>query len=208
MITRCKYHLVMALTLNNRYNLITKPYKEGVLDGVVKYANIQKKYPLSYFVQSFASSETFGKKDNAINFSSDSHWESGDESNRYYTLYFPFSGVSISGYGITSNSKGNGDFPRSWNVDVSNDNSKWIQISFIPESTIFTEHDQTKTFQLEYPGYYHYFKFTQNGKSNSGNIYFCFKHIDIFGSFSMPFFYTCESSSHFHISYISIIILN
>ena len=163
----------------------TTPYTQNELNGIVRYANNQKKYPISHFVTGFASSFISSPMDQNVvfNFSSSNHWESSNNPNQYFIVCFPFSYISILGYGITTNSIGNSDFPRSWDLKASNDNYNWELVHYQEDAAVFNALNETKTFQVTHPGQFRYFKITMYGRNNARSYYLCFQNIDIFGTF-------------------------
>ena len=106
-------------------------------------------------------------------------------------------------------------FPRSWQLDGSNDNETWIMIDNQPNTNQLNGANKKYTFQVSNPGKYRYFRFTNTDsvwKINDLNIpeyFFCLAKVEFFGNLYLNVFPITKSSfiDCISLSYLVLIVI-
>ena len=161
------------------------------LIGIIHYLTIRYKNNAKNFVKTQNSSQQFdyvnwGSSDVLINYElyssiGPSNWCSENDKDSFFILHFPKNSVKITNYTFVNRNHDKRNFPENWKVEGSNDGDDWEYIDHRIDYKELNDLGVMKTFQVNNPGKYKYFKFTQNGTNYSNQLYFTLGKVDIFG---------------------------
>lgn len=111
-----------------------------------------------------------------------SNWCSENKPNSYFILSFSRHLIEMTNYTfITRNANEADDFPANWKVEGSNNKNDWQYIDHKTSQSALRQLSVMKTFKVQKPGKYKYFKFEHNGTGSGGRNFFCLGKIDVFG---------------------------
>ena len=138
-----------------------------------------------------------------------SNWESLNSQNSWYLITLLNDSFLLENYSITSNPKGNPDFPQSWILEGSNNGRKWTNISCV-ESSKLTDYGKTKNYIVKRKIPLRFFKFTMIGLNYAQDYQFCINRIYFYGqNITNNLFYkenSYENSSSNHVFFLFVIL--
>ena len=126
-----------------------------------------------------SSSLTYDIPYNAL-VTNDGAWESNSDPNSWYEIILLNDSFVLEKYGITSNYKGNQDFPQSWILRGSENGRDWINLSYIESSGLIT-YKSTINYTVEKKLPFRFFQFTMLGENYAKNYHFCMSRIYFYG---------------------------
>ena len=165
--------------------------KGNDLTGIIHYLQIRYKNNAKNLVKTQNSTQQFdelnwGSSDVLINYElyasiGQNNWCSQRFDNSYFILYFPKNFVKIMNYTFVNRNYNKLNFPVNWKVEGSNNGNNWEYIDHRKDYRELNDLGVMKTFQVNSPGKYQYFRFMQNGTNYNSQLYFTLGKIDIFG---------------------------
>ena len=174
------------------------PLNEFDSIGIFHYFSINKRSIFDY-VQADASSthedtdmmgdqNNWSKPHTIIDFKNElkienDNWCSDNFEKSNFTLSLLRNKVYFTNYSILSRTKIDLHHPTNWIVEGSLDNKTFTQIDEQNNIQDLKGLSKIRTFQVKEPRYVQYIKFTHYGTSSTGERYFSFHKIDIFGYF-------------------------
>lgn len=164
------------------------PASSGSLDGIINYVTTQYKSSLDKFIRTSSSSynaDNWGDSNALLDLSSTT-----ERSSCFCSINEPFSNVSIyflkhkvylKSYTITSRPMESLDMLKSWNIYGSNDIFEWVYIDSKGPTNDLIVSQTKKTYSVNKPGKFRYFRITQTGPNSSGRDAFLLGKIEFFG---------------------------
>ena len=103
------------------------------------------------------------------------------------SIHFFQNTLFITHYSLLNRNVMSDHFPRSWQLDGSNDNETWYSIDSKSNVEELNGADKKITVPVSYPGKYQYFRFTNVDKvwrynGQIGDYYFCLAKVEFFGT--------------------------
>ena len=176
-----------------------KPNSDEDIDGVIHYIRKRHINELPRFIHATCSStfvETYkwGDALALINYDlSDTEpynsWASDSVPKSNFTIYFYQNQLFITHYTVRSRTVNNKDMPRGWTVEGSNDNKTWSFVDEKSDINSLLTPKAIKTFEVDRPGTYRYFRFTQTQLNSLSRNFFSLSKVDFFGKM----IYACNS---------------
>ena len=160
------------------------------LVGIIHYLQIRHKNNQNEYIKINQSSRqddssNWGSTDVLINYNlskveGQSNWCSQQIKNSNFTIFFPKNSVMITNYTFLTRNTDVQNFPSNWKVEGSN-GGEWTYIDHKINYLNLKGLSLMKTFSVQRPGKYKYFRFVQNGTNSNGRDYFSLGKVDIFG---------------------------
>ncbi|EAY08444.1 F5/8 type C domain containing protein [Trichomonas vaginalis G3] len=111
-----------------------------------------------------------------------SHWFSFRE-NPWVTIDFKEVSVKLSGYTLKTYSGGeNYGHMRSWDLEVSNDNTNWINIHSVRDSNDLNADSVHKYYDVTSDDYFRFVRLKMFGRNGAGSDFMVVRCIELFGS--------------------------
>ena len=108
--------------------------------GIIYWIWKHKKSSFSNFVEVSATSQYYDTQDpiNAVDFNNSNYWiSSGNYSEEYLHIYFPFYSIKITSYLIMTTPFDQGDHPKKWAFAMSQDNVTFVhKEEFLDDGTM------------------------------------------------------------------------
>ena len=194
------------------------PSINASLDGVINYVTKKYKADLNIYIRTSNSSHTtidsdkWGDSNALLDLGSTSGTSScfcsEIEPFANVTIYFLKHLVLLKSYTITSRPIGSIDMLKSWNIYGSNNNHNWTYIDSKGPTNDLVVSQTKKTYDVDKPGMFKYFRITQTGPNSSGNNYFLLGKIEFFGElFNINNFCTSKQKLMTHSPFLYIITL-
>ena len=171
---------------------IKKPQNDSDIDGIIH--ELYRKHSAEYkrFITSTCSSTLYqndydwGDSLALINYTvkdneSYNSWVSNNDPNSNFSIYFLQTRIYITHYAFRSRTSNNNDMPKGWILEGSNDNLTWHFVDQKKDQDCLLIRKTIKTFQVDKPSIFRYFRFTQNQLNSNDRYHFGLNKVDFFG---------------------------
>ena len=177
---------------------------KGPFSGIIRHFNNNYYSTLYSHVDVTASSSNsylaFSNFSSIIDLRfSDSHWASSGDPNQWFKIHFINNRVSVTHYTLKTR-VGNENFPLSWNLEGSNDDSHWTMIHAKESNYDLNSSGAYKTYRASIDGVFSFFRVTMNDKNSNSGYIFHAERFELFGVLcekegkcNLPLFSRCKS---------------
>jgi len=166
------------------------PTKNEKYDGIINFVTRKYKNDLSSYIKTSNSSYNYdkygwGDSNALLDFSSMTKYSdcfcSKDEPLSNVIFYFLKHKVFLKSYTITSRPFGDVDMLKAWEIYGSNDNREWSVIDSKGPTDDLIISLTNKTYDVDYPGKFRFFRITQTDKNSNERDYFLLGKIEFYG---------------------------